>query len=128
MAPTIPPVTDAEWDVIDALWHSSPLSAAGVHAALAGRRDWTLGTVKTLLQRLHAKGAVTREPERTWFVYRPAFTKRAWLRAAGKDLLRRAGAGEASPMLAFFLKESRLDPAEIAALRQMLDKLEGGRS
>lgn len=126
MTPPLPPVTDAEWDVIDVLWQRSPLSALEVHAALAGRRDWSLGTVKTLVQRLFAKGALTREPERNWYVYRPAFSKRAWLRTAGKDLLRRAGAEGRSPMLAFFLKETKLDRDEIAALREMLDRLEGG--
>jgi len=123
----IPEVTDAEWDVLDALWHESPASAVQVHKQLAGRKAWSLGTVKTLLQRLHTKGAVTRAAERTWFVYKPAFTKRAWLRTASRDLLRRAGRAEQSPMLAFFLKETELDGAELARLRGLLDELERGQ-
>lgn len=121
----IPDVTDAEWDVLDALWQESPASAVQVHKQLLSRKAWSLGTVKTLLQRLFAKGAVTRTPERTWFVYKPAFTKRAWLRHASKDLMRRAGDAEKSPMLAFFLKETKLDDAELARLRALLDELQG---
>lgn len=122
--PQPPPITDAEWDVMDALWNASPASAQEVHARLADRRDWSLGTVKTLLARLSGKGAVHYVEDGKRYLYRPAVTRRACLRAAGKDLLRRAGRGSESPLLAFFLKESRLDASEIEELRALLDSLE----
>ncbi len=126
MSPEPPPITDAEWDVMDVLWQTSPLSAQDVHGALCARRDWALGTVKTLLTRLAKKGAVRHAEEGKRFLYRPAVTKRACVRAAGKDLLRRAGPGAESPLLAFFLKESRLDREELLELRALLDRLSGG--
>ena len=126
--PKPPPITDAEWDVMDVLWSSSPRTAQEVHDGLGRRRDWTLGTVKTLLARLLKKGAVQHEQDGKRYLYQPAFTRRACVKAAGKDLLRRAGRGSESPLLAFFLKESRLDADEISELRRLLDDMdpEGG--
>ncbi len=126
MPPTPPPITDAEWDVMDVLWLRSPLAAQDVHAALSERRDWSLGTVKTLLTRLLKKGALRHVDDGKRYLYRPAVTKRSCVRAAGKDLLRRAGPGAESPLLAFFLKESHLDRAELRELRALLDRLSGG--
>jgi BlaI family penicillinase repressor len=126
MSPALPPITDAEWDVMDVLWLRSPLTAQEVHGALAERRGWSLGTVKTLLTRLLKKSALKHVDEGRRYLYRPAVTKRAWVRAAGKDLLRRAGPDAESPLLAFFLKESRLDRAELRELRALLDRLTGG--
>jgi predicted transcriptional regulator len=122
-----PPITEAEWDVMDTLWHESPQSAQGVHGALRDRRDWSLGTVKTLLRRLLEKGALRHVDDGKRFLYRPAVTKRACMRAASKDLLRRAGPGAESPLLAFFLKESRLERAELRELRALIDRLSGGK-
>ena len=126
MPPTPPPITDAEWDVMDVLWQRAPLTAQDVHGALAERRDWSLGTVKTLLTRLLKKGALRHVEDGKRFQYRPAVTKRACIRAAGKDLLRRVGPGAESPLLAFFLKESRLDRDELRELRALLDRLSEG--
>ncbi|MEZ6013759.1 MAG: BlaI/MecI/CopY family transcriptional regulator [Planctomycetota bacterium] len=122
-----PPITDAEWDVMDVLWRKSPMTAQDVHEDLAARREWSLGTVKTLLTRLSRKGALKHIAEGKRFLYRPAVTKRACVRAAGKDLLRRAGRDAESPLLTFFLKESRLQREEIDALRALLDRIEGGQ-
>lgn len=123
--PTPPPITNAEWDVMDVLWKRAPLTARDVHEVLDRSRGWTLGTVKTLLTRLLEKGAVRHVDDGRRFLYRPAVTKRACIREAGKDLLRRAGPGAESPLLAFFLRESRLDQAELAALRTLIERLEG---
>jgi len=120
-----PPITDAEWDVMDVLWTKSPRTAQEVHEALGPtERDWTLGTVKTLLTRLSRKGALRYSVDGKRYQYRPAVTKRVCVRAAGKDLLRRAGRGAQSPLLAFFLRESRLDEGELAELRALLERLE----
>lgn len=122
--PPIPDITPAEWAVMEALWKESPLTAQEVFTRLEGSRDWSLGTVKTLLSRLAKKGAARFEAQGNRYHYRPAVSRRACVRAAGKDLLKRAKGEAKSPLLAFFLKESRLDLDEISELRALLDDLE----
>lgn len=122
--PPVPDITEAEWAVMQALWAESPLTAQEVHDRIHGEHGWSLGTVKTLLSRLSKKGATRHEAEGKRFLYRPAVTQRACVRAAGKDLLRRARGEAKSPLLAYFLKESRLGLDEISELRALLDDLE----
>ena len=126
--PHPPPITEAEWAVMDALWQDSPRSAQEVHETLDPRHDWTLGTVKTLLARLLKKDAVRHDKEVKRYFYRPAVTRQACVRAAGEDLLKRAGREAQSPLLAYFLKESRIGKDEIRELRVLLDKIEEEQS
>lgn len=119
-----PPITEAEWVVMDALWTDSPRTAQGIHDAVATAQDWTLGTVKTLLSRLLRKEAIRHEVDGKRYLYSAAVTKRACVKAAGRDLLARVHGESKSPLLAFFLKESRLDSGEIQELRDLLDRLE----
>ena len=126
--PKPPPITEAEWTVMDSLWIDSPQSAQEVHGNIDPRQDWTLGTVKTLLARLLKNGAVRHRQEGKRFLYRPAFTRQACVRAAGKDLLDRAGPGAKSPPLAYFLKQSKISAGEIQELRGLLDRIEKEQS
>lgn len=122
--PKPPPITEAEWTVMNVLWDDSPSSAQDVHERVDRRRDWSLGTVKTLLSRLTKKGAVKHTQSGKRFLYSPAFTKSACIKAAGKELLDRAGRDAHSPLLAFFLSNGRIDQDEIQELRELLDRLE----
>ena len=53
-----PPVTDAEWEVMNVLWDESPRTANDVIETLSERMKWHATTVKTLLSRLVKKGVV----------------------------------------------------------------------
>lgn len=120
-----PPITDAEWVVMDALWRRGASTAQELFEDVGSAQSWTLGTVKSLLSRLAQKDAVRFEKDGKRYVYRAAVTQNACVRDAGKQLLRRAKGAPKSPLLAFFLKESRLRTEEIAQLRELLDRLEG---
>ncbi len=45
------PITDAETVVLEALWQRAPLSARQIHDPITDQ-DWSLATVKTLINRL----------------------------------------------------------------------------
>jgi len=52
-------VSDAELKVMEVLWASNrPLTAAEVAERIPAGQAWSLATVKTLLSRLTAKGAI----------------------------------------------------------------------
>ncbi len=44
-----PPISDAEWEVMNVLWETSPRAATDVADELCGRMKWHPKTVKTLL-------------------------------------------------------------------------------
>ena len=65
-------ISDAELDVMETLWASDgPLTAADVADRIETHRDWSLATVKTMLSRLAAKGAVSHAEDGRRFLYLP---------------------------------------------------------
>ena len=49
MVDRLPEISDSEWDVMNVLWAAdAPLTASEVVERLAGLRDWSPRTVKTL--------------------------------------------------------------------------------
>ena len=122
----IPGISDAEWEVMKVLWDQHPIPASEVAERLAGRRDWSPRTVKTLLNRLVRKGALAFETEGRRYLYRPTVSRTECVRRASQSFLRRVFGGSAGPMLVHFVKNSRLSDAEIEALRRTLDEKREG--
>jgi predicted transcriptional regulator len=122
--PNPPPITDAEELVMRELWLASPLSAQDVADRLAARTSWKLTTVKTLLNRLAAKGAVKAVQRGKANDYTPAFTQDAWVAAQSSSFLDRVFNGALTPMVAHFFEKRRVSDAELSALRELLTQAE----
>ena len=121
--PKLPKISDAEWQVMDVLWAArAPLTANDVVETLTGRCDWSPATVKTLLNRLAAKGALRHKADGKRYLYSPAVTRDACVRRETRGLLDRLFGGAAGAMLAHFVEESKLTKDEVEQLRRLLDK------
>lgn len=119
-----PPITDAEWEVMDALWDTSPSTAAEVCERICGRMQWSPRTVKTLLGRLVKKGVISFTPEGNRYVYHPLFPRSRYVREESKSFIERVFGGESTPMLVHFVRGARLSKDEIDELRRILDEKE----
>lgn len=116
------PISDAESQLMQVLWQQHPLSAEDIAAALAGRQDWTLGTVKTLLNRLLNKGAVSAEKDGRRYLYAPLIAKADWEQGESMGLLDRLFDGQLAPLVAHFSSRRRLSAADRDALRKLLEQ------
>ena len=126
--PTPPAISDAEWEVMQVLWESAPLTANEVVDRVAGRRGWNPRTVKTLLNRLVKKGALGFEQEGNRYRYFPLASREACVRSESRSFLARVFGGAVGPMLAHFVNEAPLSPEELRHLREVLDRrVAGGR-
>jgi BlaI family transcriptional regulator, penicillinase repressor len=125
--PKTPAISDAEWDVMQALWNESPLTANEVVQRVAGKRRWNPRTVKTLLNRLVKKGALGFETEGKRYLYLPRVSRDDCVRRAGRSFLSRVFGGQTPAMLAHFVSETPLTPDEIRELREILDRRDGRR-
>lgn len=117
-------ISDAEWQVMNAVWEGQPLTAQEVVAALATHADWAPATIKTMLHRLVKKGVLTYEAQGNRYVYRAAARRSDCVRQASSSFLRRVFEGEPGPLVAHFLRSTKLSAAEIAELRNILDEQE----
>ena len=122
--PEPPRLTDAEWDVMNAVWDGEPVTAQDVVQALDERRAWSPRTIKTMLARLVGKAALEYEVEGKRYLYRSAFPRSACQKAEGQRFLDRVLGGAPHPLLAFFVREGRLSDAERNELRRLIDEQE----
>ena len=68
-------LTEAEWALIQAVWDNEPCAAPTVQEALQNRRNWTYSTVKTMMDRMVAKGLLKTERIRNLILYQTTGTK-----------------------------------------------------
>jgi BlaI family transcriptional regulator, penicillinase repressor len=117
-------ISDAESVVMEVLWRQSPLAAEEIVAALASERDWQESTVKTLINRLLKKGALSAEVDGRRYLYSPNLTRDIWLRSQSTSLLDRLFDGKVAPLVAHFSEHRKLTRDDIAELKRIVAKLE----
>jgi predicted transcriptional regulator len=124
--PTPPTVaiSEAEAQVMDVLWQSSPASSDDIAQALRGQRDWQLATVKTLLNRLLNKGAVSAQRDGRRYLYSPELSREAWLKGQSLGMLDRWFDGRLAPLVAHFSAQRHLSAGDLAALKQLIREQE----
>ena len=119
---SIPQISDAEWEVMKAVWEGAPLTAGDVVARVAAEQAWKPRTIKTLLNRLVKKGAVAMEAEGRRYLYRARVARDAVVRRETRSFLSRVFDGAAAPAIVHFLEQARLTPDEIRQLRETLER------
>src|SRR5687767_10206641 len=108
---------------MEALWEKSPLSAADVCDTVCDQRGWSMPTVKTLLSRLVAKGAVTTEPDGRRFLYTPQLERAEYLGGESRRLVDRLFGGRAAPLFAQLAEAEALTDEDIAEIDRLLQEL-----
>jgi BlaI family transcriptional regulator, penicillinase repressor len=117
-------ITDAELDVMEALWGAAePLTAAEIAERIDQTRDWTLATVKTMLSRLAAKGAISYRVEGRRFLYSPAIERQSYVGSESRRFVDKLFGGRLSPLVARLAEEDSLDDDDIAAIEAILKEL-----
>ena len=117
-------ISEAESVVMEVLWKRNPLSADEVVSALSGQQEWQDATVKTLLNRLLNKGAISAERDGRRYLYAPVLTREQYVRSQSQGLLDRLFGGRLAPLVAQFSEQRGLQPEDIAALRALLDGMD----
>jgi predicted transcriptional regulator len=122
---TLPSISDAEMEVLKALWEQGPGTVREIDARLRRRkRRWAYNTVLTLLSRLREKGFVSSQPQGTAHVFKPEVSREALLRGRLSELADRLCDGISSPLVSALVQGQRFSPEEIARFRKLLDELE----
>ena len=116
-------ISEAEHAVMEALWEKSPQTAAEVCEAVCARRDWSMPTVKTLLSRLVAKGALATEPDGRRFLYSPVLERTDYVDGESRRLVDRLFGGRAAPLFAHLAQSEALSDQDIAEIEHLLREL-----
>ncbi|WP_445667438.1 BlaI/MecI/CopY family transcriptional regulator [Paenibacillus sp. FSL H8-0034] len=103
------------------LWAKMPRTANEVIEALEDQTDWKPKTVRTLLNRLTQKQAISYSQENKVYAYFPLVTEDECVRYETESFLKRIYGGAFKPMLVNFLKEDKLSAEDIKELKSILD-------
>jgi BlaI family transcriptional regulator, penicillinase repressor len=120
----IPSISEAESIVMEVLWRTSPIATEDVVATLSSSRDWQEPTVKTLLNRLLKKGAISAKKDGRRYLYSPVLEREQWLSIESTGLLDRLFGGRVAPLVAHFSKQRKLTKKDIAELKRLISELE----
>jgi len=120
------PISDAESQVMQLLWQQAPQTAEALSATLALSQQWQPSTVKTLLNRLLQKGAVSAERDGRRFLYAPVLAREDWLGRQSLSLVDRLFGGRIAPLVAQFASQRKLSAADVRALQALLKAQEPG--
>lgn len=115
-------ISESENDIMRVLWDASPLPTEEILARLA-HKQWQLGTVKTLLNRMLAKGAISASKDGRRFLYSPLLSRQQYLEHASKNFLERVFEGQIAPIVAHFSKYRALSKKDRLALKKLLEEL-----
>jgi BlaI family penicillinase repressor len=113
-------LTKAEWTIIKAVWLREPCTAPGIRHALHKETAWTYSTVRTLMDRMVAKGLLAAEKVRNQTLYRSAVTKTQAQRSELLYALKNAFNGALTPMVQCLLETGELTSDELAELESLL--------
>ncbi len=117
-------ITAAERLVMEALWRKAPLGADDIAAAVARKQNWSVATVKTLINRLLTKKAIAAEREGRRYLYTPLIRRDDYIHEESRSLLDRLFDGRLAPLVAHFSARRQLSRRDIAEIRRLLEELD----
>ena len=115
-----PQISDAEWEVMKALWDHSPVSVNELCDRLAPAKQWHPKTVRTMLIRLAKKKAVGNKVKDGVYHYYPLVSREECARHATHSFLDRVFDGALTPMVAHFASRRALTAEEKRELKKLL--------
>jgi len=116
-------ISDSELQLMQPLWDEAPLGALDVAKRLPAALGWSQTTIKTMLSRLVAKGALAAEPDGRRFLYRPLIAREQVAAGQAGGLIDRLFGGRVSPLVAQLAEQREIDPEDLAELERIVRSL-----
>lgn len=120
----------AEWEILEFVTQSHPVTAREVADHFAETRDWARTTVLTMLERLRGKGYIVRDETGSVHRFSPSAPTPDLMSSVVRDFVQVALGGSVSPFVAYLGKEAKLTPEQVEELKRIVEQLdtkEGGR-
>ena len=117
-------ISGAERHIMEALWAQGPQTAEEIVQAVGPAQDWGEATVKTLINRLLKKKALTSKRTGGRALYSALVSREAYVTGESQGLLDRLFGGQIAPLVAHYAKHRALSPEEITRLKALIAELE----
>ena len=118
----IPSISDAEWEVMEVLWNTSPLQLGDIAKKLNNSK-WSTRTVQTLVRRLVQKNALgIRKENGKIFLYYPLVSREECQNARGRTFINKFFDGSVSQFLTAFYENENLTEEDRKKLMDLLNR------
>ncbi|MDO6620489.1 MULTISPECIES: BlaI/MecI/CopY family transcriptional regulator [unclassified Shewanella] len=114
-------ISNSELLVLKQLWQRAPLTSTEVVDALALSHDMHEKTVKTLINRLVKKQAISFEKQGRVYHYSPLIVEHDYTAKESESFVERMFSGKLTPLVAGFAKNNKLSAEDVAELKSLLD-------
>ena len=118
--------TDAQLEILSVLWKLGPSTVRDVHEALPPEQARGYTTTLKLMQIMAEQGLVARDESRRSHVYTARVGEEETKGHLVDELLEKAFGGSAAQLVMRALSDRPASEAELAAIRELLDRLEEG--
>lgn len=113
-------LTAGEWAIIQAVWDNEPCAAPTIQEKLEKKTGWSYSTVKTMMDRMVAKGLLRTQRIRNLILYSSVITKKEAQKDEIMRAVKRAFGGAMTPMMQFLLDSKSLTEEELDQLEAMI--------
>ena len=117
-------LTDAEWQLMNALWKHHPATTRDIIDFLPEDANWAYTTVKTMLTRLVSKGAISERKRGSVSVYDPIVTQQSARKSALNNMVDKVLGGTVEPIMHYLIEEKKLSDKDRKKLIQMLKEID----
>ncbi|MHC4782968.1 MAG: BlaI/MecI/CopY family transcriptional regulator [Planctomycetota bacterium] len=120
-------LTEAEWQIMNALWENFPATTRQIAGRLPDEINWAYTTIKTMLTRLADKKVVKETKKGNVGFYEPVLSRPQAQRNALKSLVNQAFDGAFGPLMHFLVEDQKVTDKQKEDLIKALKETEGGR-
>lgn len=117
-------LSKAEFEVMQVIWKKHPVRANEIIEQLEGDNEWQDKTVKTFLNRLVKKGALSFERDGRQYIYSPAIEQQNYTLKESKSFIERFFSGRIAPLVSGFAQSKELSQRDIDELKQVISDWE----
>ncbi len=125
---SLPGLSRSQREIMEIVWDRGEISAIEVREVLsAKKRDLAKNTVRTLLERMEAKGWLTHREDGRTFLYSAAQPREASIGQKVLEVVEHLCGGSPETLVTALLDYRGLRPEELKRIRQLLDHAQAGK-
>lgn len=121
-AKKLPPLSDAQMEVMQEIWERGEATVTDVWQAIAAKREVARNTIFTVMDRLEQRGYLEKRPIGNLHLYKSTVSEKKTLGRVVRDVLEQAFEGAAGQMIVAMLENTELSKEELDSIQKLIEE------
>lgn len=118
----IPKISNAEWEVMKIIWNNPEITSTNIIQALKDKSQWKSATIKSLINRLLNKKAISFNKLGNEYFYFPLILENECIKLESQSFINKVFNGSIKSMLLTFVESKELSEKDIEELKNILNQ------